>query len=475
MPPEPAPLATHYCEAVPDDTLVETEPGWLRGVRREGVVQFRGVPYALPPTGERRFGPPEPPPPWTGERDATRHGPIPPQLPSRLRSVMGDPEPLPQGEDCLTLTISTPARGEKPRPVLVWVHGGAYLTGSGSLAWYDGACLAREGDLVVVGVNYRLGALGYLCQPGLSDGAQGVEDVLAAVRWVRANVGAFGGDPERITLMGQSAGGGMIGYLLARGQARGLFRRAILQSAHLGRPPFSRARGEERTARLAQLLGLDPGRPREVIAGFQEAAVEALLEGTAALARETARPGDTAPPLLPVVDDLSTVTSFVDGAAGGANGIDLLIGTTRDEARAFIGTPAFAADGPDVERVTESFRAPALRLAEAVPAAWVYRFDWSPPGSTIGACHCIELPFVFGTGEAWRGAPMLAGADVGEVARLTRRIQGAWIAFAHTGDPSTGDAPWPSYRAGHGLTGCFIGGPELVRDVTEGAPVTAPG
>ncbi len=456
---------------MPDDTLVETALGRLRGVRHQGVLQFRGVPYALSPLGERRFRPPTPQQPWVGERDATRHGPISPQLPSRLRPVMGDAEPLPQGEDCLTLTISTPGFSGRARPVLVWLHGGAYLTGSGSLAWYDGARLAREGDLVVVGVNYRLGALGYLCQPGLSDGAQGVDDVLEALRWMHANVAAFGGDPDRVTLMGQSAGGGMICYLLARGQAPSLFRRAILQSAHLGRPPLTRAEGEERTARLVQLLGVEPGNAEEVKRRLREVPVAALLDKTAALAREFARPGDTGPPLLPVVDDLSTEDSFIGRTAAGAAGIELMIGTTRDEARAYIGGPAFPTDGPEVAGVTEAvFRAPSVRLAKAVPAAWVYRFDWSPSASSIGACHCIELPFVFGTLEAWTGAPMLAGSDPAEVATLTGRIQEAWIAFAHTGNPSSSGRAWPEYRAGDGLTRCFIGGPEVVRDVSEGVP-----
>jgi para-nitrobenzyl esterase len=385
---------------------------------------------------------------------------------------MGPAEPLPQGEDCLTLTISTPGSGGGSRPVVVWLHGGAYLTGSGSLAWYDGARLAREGDLVVVGVNYRLGALGYLCQTGLSDGAAGVEDVLSALRWIHAHVAAFGGDPDRVTLMGQSAGGGMICYLLARGQAPGLFRRAILQSAHLGRPPFSRAQGEERTARLVRLLGLNPEDTEEVIARLREVPVATLLDKTAALAGEFARPGDTSPPLLPVVDDLSTEEAFVDRAAAGATGIELLIGTTRDEMRAWLGTPAFAGDSPDLARTTEAaFRAQSLRLAAAVPAAWVYRFDWSPSGSSIGACHCIELPFVFGTMEAWTGAQMLAGADPTEVAGLTGRMQEAWIAFAHTGDPSSSGSPWPAYRSGGGLSRRFIGGLQISRDVREQVPV----
>lgn len=384
---------------------------------------------------------------------------------------MGAPEPLPQGEDCLTLTISTPGSSAGLRPVVVWLHGGAYLTGAGSLAWYDGGRLAREGALIVVGVNYRLGALGYLCRPGLGDGDAGVEDVLAALQWVQANAPAFGGDPDRVTLMGQSAGGGMICYLLARGHGPRLFRRAILQSAHLGRPPFSRTRGEERTARLVQLLGLESGRADDVSARLREVPVPTLLEKTAALAGEFARPGDTSPPLLPVLDELSTEDAFVDGAAAGAAGVELLIGTTRDEMRAWLGTQTFPSDGPDLAQATEAaFGAPSARLAGSVPASWLYRFDWSPSGSSVGACHCIELPFVFGTREAWAGAQMLAGSDPAEVTALTRRMQEAWIAFVHTGDPSCSGSPWPGYRPGGGVTRHFTGGPEVARDVREGVP-----
>jgi para-nitrobenzyl esterase len=189
-------------------SLVHTPNGTLQGLVSDGVTRFRGVPYA---TAER-FAPPVPAPAWSGVRDATSHGPIAPQPPSRLRTAMGDYQ-RPQAEDCLTLTIATPST-EGARPVIVWLHGGAYLSGAGSLDWYDGGPLARDGDCVVVGVNYRLGALGFLKLLGLAEGNMGLLDMLAALRWVRDNIAAFGGDPARVTVMGQSAGAHAIMLLL---------------------------------------------------------------------------------------------------------------------------------------------------------------------------------------------------------------------------------------------------------------------
>ena len=188
-----------------DEPVAQTALGNLRGVFTDGVAAFRGVPYAAPPIGELRFAPAAPVRAWTGLRDATRHGPIAPQLPSRLSVAMGNFS-RPHDEDCLTLTICTPAPDGKARPVLVWLHGGAWISGAGSLDWYDGARLAREGDLVFVGVNYRLGALGWLHRPGIVDAEAGTSDMIAALAWVRDHIAGFGGDPASVTVMGQSAG-----------------------------------------------------------------------------------------------------------------------------------------------------------------------------------------------------------------------------------------------------------------------------
>lgn len=174
-------------------TTAKSTSGTLRGRIKDGMTVFRGVRYAEC----ERFGAPGPVPVWDGEADAATDGPIAPQRPSRLEPVMGVPERPEQAEDCLTLTITTPGADHEARPVLVWFHGGAWVSGAGSWKWYGGHRLARDGDVVVVSANYRLGVLGYLRAPGISGGNLGLADQLAALRWVRDNIAAFGGDRTR--------------------------------------------------------------------------------------------------------------------------------------------------------------------------------------------------------------------------------------------------------------------------------------
>ncbi len=460
-----------------------TSLGELLGVWKEGVARFRAVPYAAPPVGPRRFVPPAPPAPWTGLRDATRHGPIAPQPPSRLRLAMGE-FAREQDEDCLTLTIATPAADAGRRPVLVWLHGGAWLSGAGSLDWYDGAALARSGDVVVVGVNYRLGPLGFLHFPDLADGLMGLRDMVAALRFVRDQIAAFGGDAGNVTLMGQSAGGGAILRLLEMEETRGLFHRAIVQSgAPRGGPGSVEATARGR--RLMQLLEIDPD-AADAPARLRAAPVGPMIALQMQIARENARFAEIEPAFPPVFDDFGSVEAFSDRIARAAaeRGIDFILGTTREEMHAFFGAdPAMAL--PDPEAVAERFSTlagaadaieayrrrrpggslrdlladlvtdhrflfPLLGLAERIARtgwrAHVYEFDWSPPHSPWQACHCIELPFVFGTLAAW-DAPMLAGMDAAEYAGLSAAMMAAWTRFARTGDPAGPDLPWPGYDA----------------------------
>jgi para-nitrobenzyl esterase len=225
------------------NTTATTTTEQLRGQVEEGVVVFRGVPYARC----ERFGPPLPVTAWDGERAATEDGPVAPQLPSRLEPVMGAPDHHEQSEDCLSLTITTPGTAGA-RPVLVWFHGGAWVSGAGSWKFYGGHRLAREGDVVVVTVNYRLGILGYLHSPGVSDGNLGLAEQLCALRWVHDNIAAFGGDPDAVTIAGQSAGAHSVQCLIGMPQTRGLFRRAIMQSSPAGLGLGS-LRGARRAAR----------------------------------------------------------------------------------------------------------------------------------------------------------------------------------------------------------------------------------
>ena len=463
-----------------DEPVAQTALGNLRGVFTDGVAAFRSVPYAAPPIGELRFAPAAPVRAWTGLRDATRHGPIAPQLPSRLSVAMGNFS-RPHDEDCLTLTICTPAPDGKARPVLVWLHGGAWISGAGSLDWYDGARLAREGDLVFVGVNYRLGALGWLHRPGIVDAEAGTSDMIAALAWVRDHIAGFGGDPASVTVMGQSAGATSIGRLLMLADARGLFRRVIMQSGVFGRGAYASAVATERADQLLRLLDIDP-HASTALTRLRSADVRHLLVAQGELARANARFAQTMPMFMPVLPSAMPQAEMLGAIADGAGGKDVLIGATADEVHAF-----FAAD-PGMENppadalvarfggeaalaryrarrpggsamdlladlgTDETFLLPFIRLAEAVAArggnAYAYLFDWAPPRSRFKSCHCIDLPFVFGNFDAWGDAAMLAGGDAAQMADLSAAMRRAWIAFVRTGDPQHDSLPaWPRHDA----------------------------
>ena len=458
---------------------VNLASGTLQGATADGVAVFRGIPYAAPPVGPLRFQPPEPPAPWAGPRDATRDGPVAPQGRSRLADAMGD-FTRPQDEDCLTLTVWTPHAGDGHRAVLVWLHGGAWSSGAGSIPWYDGAILAREQGIVVVGVNYRLGALGYLHVPGLSPGNLGTMDQVAALRWVQANIAAFGGDPARVTIAGQSAGAASIGRMIMDPAARPLFRRTVLQSGSFGRPPLTRDQSAEIGAAFLQLLD---GDPRTVPAAK-------LVAAQGALARARAKFADTNPPFMPILETPMDQPALHAAIADSAGDLDVLIGTTREEVHAFFAANAEMAN-PPAEAVAERFAAlagdanaieayrhrrpgasvmdllsdlgtndtfgwPSMRLAQAISArgghVHAYQFDWAPPQSRFKACHCIELPFVFGTFDAWPGAEMLRGGDPAMMAALSATMRATWGGFVRDGSHALA---WPPYEAQRRMTMVF--------------------
>jgi para-nitrobenzyl esterase len=460
-------------------SVAKTSLGDVSGLAGDGVIRFRGLPYAT----ATRFARPQPVASLPTE--ALAHGPIPPQPASRLRAAMGDYD-LPQDENCLTLTIATPAV-EGSRPVIVVLHGGAYLSGAGSLDWYDGATMAREGDCVVVGVNYRLGALGWLHLPGIAEGNQGLHDMLAALRFVRDHIAAFGGDPQRVTLLGQSAGGHAIMCLLTMAEAGGLFHRAILQSPPPAMTPLATATASAYGARLAEFAGVPPE-------GLRTLPVPALIAAQLQLARSIAGFADVRPPFVPVSDELASTDAFIAAAARGAaeRGIPLIIGTTREEMHAFF-VPDPAMQAPDRAAFEARFEAlggagtltryrawrpggaamdllgdlvtdhlfqfPSLDLAAAVARAggeaFAYRFDWSAPGNPFHACHCIELPFVFATFASWPDAGMLRGGDGAEMRGVSSALRAAWAGFAHDGEPGTAELPWPGYEPGQRMTMLF--------------------
>ena len=452
--------------------LANTSGGVMRGEAAGGVVRFRGIPYAT----AARFGPPLRPAGWCGTRDATAHGPVAPQPPSRLRAAMGDFS-RPQDEECLTLTLATPGCDDGGRAVLVWLHGGAYWTGAGSLDWYDGGSLAAENDVVVVGVNYRLGALGFLAHPAVSPGNLGLADMVAALAWVHENITAFGGDPGKITLIGQSAGAHAIMCLLTMAETKGLFHRGILMSTPPAMAPQNRVTAAEYAEFIAHRLETS-------VAGLMAVPAERLVAAGLELARGIGRFADATPPFVPVFDALSSPATFIAaaGRAAGERGIPLLIGTTREEMHAFL-VPDPAMNPPDPGKLAARFGEltgdpeamacyarrrpggasrdllgdlvtdhlflmPSLALAEAAGAgAHVYQFNWAPAGNPFRACHCIELPFLFGNPAAWAGAAMLAGGGDAAMAAMSAIFRGSLAGFARCGEPSIAGLPWPAYRA----------------------------
>jgi para-nitrobenzyl esterase len=464
-----------------EDLVVRINPGELRGAREGGVAVFRGVPYAAAPVGELRFQPPQPVPAWRGARDATKDGPVAPQGRSRLAHVMGDFE-RPQSEDCLTLNIWTPTPDSKKRPVLVWIHGGAFSSGAGSLAWYSGERFAADGDLVAVSINYRLGALGFLCLPGVSDGNLGLLDQVAALRFVRDNIAAFGGDPDNVTVVGQSAGAASIAILMTMPQARGLFRRAILQSTPFGRMSRTLEDAHRIGRRLLEVVGLEPSEAGQL----KSLPFARFVTAQGEVARLEKKFADAMAPFWPVIDDNifpGEVAPVLKAGAGAE--IDTMIGTTREEMAAFycIDQDIAKADAAAIEGVFASmfksghrpyydeirrtrvsgsnaallgdlmsdamFRMGSLRMAEwradQGRPAYLYQFDWQSPAG-FESCHCLEIPFVFNNWAHWTDSPMLKGAKAEETRGLAEAMHGAWIAFARTGKPDhPGLPPWPPY------------------------------
>ncbi|SFW58705.1 carboxylesterase family protein [Amycolatopsis australiensis] len=378
--------------------IVETGSGRIRGAHGA----FKGIPYAT----AKRFEPPKPPQPWTGVRDALEPGPAAPQPPSRLEHALG-PMPLPQSEDCLSLNVFTPSTAGS-RPVLVWIHGGGFSSGSGGQVWYTGTRLAREADVVVVTLNYRLGVLGFAALDGVPPNL-GIADQLAALEWVRDNIAAFGGDPGEVMLSGQSAGAQSTLALWSSPRANGLVKRIALQSAPLGMAPSTWNDAHRNALLLQRNLGDD----------IRTAPVGRLL---AAQVSVPGKPGSIEPPFQLVADDDLVAADLVEAAPPGP----ALISWTREELRAFVpDAPAEA-----VEAANSFFDGSALATKLG---AFAYRFDWQAPGNRFGACHCIDIPFLFGTHDVW-DAPMLEGAPKG--LEEETGLRDVWAAFLHGKRPS---------------------------------------
>jgi para-nitrobenzyl esterase len=465
------------------DLVVETACGKQRGLRRDGVAQWRGIPYAAPPLGALRFLPPRPPVPWTGERDATRFGAVAEQSRDPARAMMsGIGEKMAMSEDCLVLNVFSPAADGARRPVVVWIHGGAFIMGSGSQPLYNGSSFAARHDLVVVTINYRLGLFGLLYLGELAGepyrhGNVALLDQLAALRWVQDHIAAFGGDPSRVTVMGESAGAISIGSLLGMPAARGLFHRAIVQSGAPGLSPPSRADATALARGVLAELGAGAADLVDVPAARLVAIQERLTQARGLGAFAPFVDGESIPrPPTEAVRD------------GAAAGVPLLIGSNRDEWAlfdVFFGDAATGAVkahlidrlGEDVLRIHAAhrdardarpgarspdeaawidvlgdvaFRIPVLRLAEAQARhapVWMYRFDWESPafGGRLGAAHALELPFVWNQLDL-PVSQLLLGDDAPGARALGAQIHDAWAAFIRGGEPAAAGLPaWPRH------------------------------
>ena len=480
--------------------IVDTKLGKVRGYRTRGVLKFKGIPYAAPPVGELRFSPPAPKEPWNGVLDATEYGPIAPQPPSVLLAMFGGKRKQSEA-DCLTLNIWKPVADQDKRPVMVWIHGGAFIIGSG--ADLDGARLARRGNVIIVSVNYRLGGLGFCYIPGKTANV-GLLDQIAALKWVNDNIEAFGGDPNNITIFGESAGSVSVCTLMAMPSAKGLFHRVIAQSGACHPMFYHNLRRKEASEQLMSKLSIKEGD----IEALRKVPFEKLIKADPT--NEAIERGSTfasnEPTLGPVIDGSTLPEHPLNIMRNGyAKGIELLIGTNEDELK------LWSALNPNAPKVDEgkmirstttlmkvlgqdenkgkqminiyqqaregkqsteprdiidayltdfAFRIPSIRLAEVQcahqPNIFMYLFTWKSPmlGGKLGSCHALELPFVFG---------LLSKKDIGivpsksqETEAISNHMMDSWTSFARTGNPNHNGIPeWPSYGVGKRSTMIF--------------------
>jgi para-nitrobenzyl esterase len=465
------------------DVVVEIPQGRLRGALTEGIASFKGIPYAAAPFGANRFRPPQPARSWEGVRDALAFGatvPKPPYFPP-FDAIL--PEPVIAGEECLNLNIWTPDPTATGLPVMVWIHGGAFANGTGAIPQYDGRRFARDG-VVLVSINYRLGVDGFLF---LDDGTAnlGLLDQVAALEWVRDNIAAFGGDSRNVTIFGESAGAMSVTTLLSMPRAKGLFKRVIAESG-AGHHAISAGTATRVGGYLAEKLGVPADRVAIAEAPLAKAyEAQIALSAEAFMQPDPVKWGEVAGNLMPfepVIDGDVLPALPIEGiAAGEGAGVDLMVGTNREEQRLFM-VPSGAIDhitkdilgmavagyrlpanavelysaarpgataGDLLAAISTDwfFRIPAIRLAEAHSknggSAHVYEMAWRSPlyGGRLGACHALEIGFVFDTLDAeW--TDRLAGPNAPQ--SIADDMHRAWVAFAHTGDPG-----WETYDAGH--------------------------
>jgi para-nitrobenzyl esterase len=472
------------------DPEVRISSGRIRGRVENGMAVFRGIPFAEPPLGARRFQAPRPRAPWDGVRDAISFGPpapqaLPPGIPSHAE---------PDNGEWLTVNVWTPDLAASGLPVLLWIHGGAYMFGSAADPVYDGEKFARAGT-VLVSCNYRLGFEGFALVPG-APANRGLLDQVAALRWVQQNIAAFGGDPGNVTVFGESAGAGSVAALLTMDAADGLFRRAIAQSVP------GTFFGPDLAAEVTRAIAAEAG----VAARYEELAATDPMHlvnssaGVTARLRELLQLGpvaSTPTPYSPVVDgEVLPRSPWRALLSGAARNIELLTGHNRDEYRLFTAldgrfgeiTEADAAAALEVfapgpggaaayrkaypgaspgqlhELVNSDwlFRMPTLHLAQAHAASggatFLYELRIAAPvnGGVYGACHALDLPLVFGTEAQGIGLQFTGGHASADFVTLGEVMRGEWVRFAACGDPG-----WPSYGTQHRSTRIYDSPPDV--------------
>ncbi len=485
---------------------VTTSHGKVRGATINGVHAFKGIPYGASTAGANRFMPPRPPEPWTGVRDALVYAGRSPQAPGspqrpELATVWGPVDKLPVGEDCLTLHVWTPGLDAAKRPVMVWLHGGAFSYGSANSPRYDSTNLAKKHDVVVVAVNHRLNIFGHLDLSGVGgdkfaqSGNVGVLDLVAALEWVRDNAANFGGDPGNVMIFGQSGGGGKVSALLAMPSAKGLFHRAVIESG-----ASVRFAERERTTQLADAVLKHLGIAPNQLDALQQLPMAKLQEAIGPAQKTLPKPRY---PLLdrynfgPVIDGHVLPAQPYDPAATAlSDDVPLLIGGTRTESAIFMApddavwnrtiteddlakrVKALAGDNADgllayykqhyptaspTDRLLymttgSNFEVRSMLLGERKAAkgkasVWMYRFDWETPAydGKLRSPHSMEVPFVFDTlaviGEQHHKPGDQALAD---------KVSATWATFARTGNPSHPGLPvWPTYSANQRNTMLF--------------------
>ena len=478
--------------------VVETASGQIAGITSGGVCVFKGIPYGASTAGANRFMPPRKPEPWAGVRQATAYAGRSPQAAAgaqrpELATVWGPVDSLPVGEDCLTLHVWTPALDATRRPVMVWLHGGAFSYGSANSPRYDSTNLAFRNDVVVVAVNHRLNIFGHLDLSGCGDerfgqsGNVGLLDLVAALEWVHEHASRFGGDPGNVTIFGQSGGGGKVSGLLAMPCAKGLFHKAIVQSG-----ASVRFAERERTTRLADAVLKHLGLGQGQLDALQALPLARLQEAVEPAMKTLPRP---AHPLLdrynfgPVIDGrVLPAHPFDPVAPVMSDDVPIMIGGTKDESAIFLAPdetvwnrtlteeslrqrvaavagntadellayykrcdPAASPSDRLITALTASnFAVRSVLLAERKAArarapVWMYSFDWETPafGGRLKSPHSIDVPFVFDTLQVIGRAHHTPHAQT-----LADRVSRTWAAFARNGNPANPSIPaWPAYTA----------------------------